>query len=423
MWYIAAGASGYYVSPDKAINVFGTDVTGIDFSLQASTRNIPQTSNLLFAVVTDNLPASGNTGPWPALFPAGQILSTIGTPTVEQLGGIKWEKNIYADADGFRQARYATPLIASGVSIFAAVRPNYVSVGGEPRGEIVDIFYDRLALSVSHADGRLMVARGYWNDWGPAIPNGQKTILSLIVQPNGTYKAYTNGVQVMSGGAFANFTNIPPDHTAAWGNNTWSSDPDFTHYINIGRNNPDGWSAFSGNIGDVFVYTNALPDIDRVTLEAELTAKFLSTDYVVIVSAGQGGYINPMGTVSIKPGGNQTFTITPFAGYAVTNVIVDGIARGATNSWTFSNVNANHTLTAAFGPVPATPPTLAITSNGTGGFEISWPEAYSGQLLTSPEVGMGAVWTPVGITPTTSGGYKRVTITPDTAAAFYGLSQ
>ncbi len=423
VWYVAAGASGYYVSPDKTINLFGTDVTGIDFSLQTSTRNIPQSSNLLFAVVTESLPSSGNTGPWPTLFPVGQTLSTIGSPAVEQLGGIKWEKNVYADADGFRQARYANPLIANGISIFAAVRPNYVSVGGEPRGEIVDIFYDRLALSVSHTDGRLMVARGYWNDWGPAIPDGQKTILSLIVQPNGSYKAYTNGVQAMSGGAFANFTNIPPNHMAAWGNNIWSSDPDFTHYINIGRNDPDGWSAFSGNIGDVFVYTNALPDNDRVTLEADLMAKFLSSDYSVTVSAGPGGYVNPAGTVLINPGGAQTFQITPFAGYAITNVTVDGIPRGSTNSWTFSNVNANHSLTAAFGVVPATPPTLTITSNGSGGFEISWPEAYSGQLLSSPVIGPGAVWSPVGITPTASGGFKRVILTPDSTATYYGLSQ
>jgi hypothetical protein len=130
-----------------------------------------------------------------------------------------------------------------------------------------------------------------------------------------------------------------------------------------------------------------------------------------------------MGTVLINPGGSQTFTITPLAGYAVTNVVVDGVSKGATNSWTFTNVTANHTLAAAFGVVPSTPPTLTISANKSGGVEISWPESYSGELLTSPVVGPGAAWTPVGIPPTVSGGMKRVTLSPNTTAAFYGLSQ
>ena len=41
---------------------------------------------------------------------------------------------------------YASPLVCNGVSIVAAARPLYYVVGGEQRGEIVDIFYDRLAL-------------------------------------------------------------------------------------------------------------------------------------------------------------------------------------------------------------------------------------------------------------------------------------
>jgi carbonic anhydrase/acetyltransferase-like protein (isoleucine patch superfamily) len=408
-WYAAAGGAGYFTSADKTLFIAAVDIPAIDFALQSSVRNIPAATNLLFAALTESLPASGATGPWPTLYPQGKTLATLGSPSVEMLDGVKWEKNLYADADGFNQARYASALPCNGVTIVAAVRPIYTAVGGEPRGEVVDIFYDRLALAVSHTDGRVMVARNYWNDWGPALANGRKVILSLVVQVNGSYKVYANGAQIMSGVANGNWTSINPDHSSTWGN-----DPDFTHYVSVGRNAPDGWSTFNGNIGDVFVYTNALPDSDRVALEADLTAKFLSVDYTVAVSAGAGGYVNPLGTVPVNPGGSQTFTITPLAGYAVANVVADGISKGVTGSWTFANVTANHTLTVLFAP------TLMIRPDGTGTIDLTWPETYPGQLIASPAIGPGAVWTPVSVPPTLANGFKKVTVTP-VETTFYGL--
>ncbi len=230
----------------------------------------PRTGDLLFSVVTESLPASGPTGAWPTYLPSGQTLTTQGSPTVDTLSGTRWARNIYADGDGFTQARYAAPLACSGVTIVAAVKPAYIAVGGEPRGEIVDIFHDRLALAISHTDGRVMVARNYWNDWGPAIPDGQSTVLSLVVQIDGSYQAYANGVEIMSGGANGDWTSINPDHTAQWG-----SDPDFTHYITLGRNAPDGWSTYNGHIGDVFVYTTALNDAERAQVEYSVRDKFV----------------------------------------------------------------------------------------------------------------------------------------------------
>lgn len=418
IWYVAAEATGFYAAADKMVTVNQSDVPGIDFALKGSERNIPRSSDLLFSVVTDALPASGNTGPWATYQPAGQTLSTIGSPTAEVPDGVKWEKNAYADGDGYKQGRYATPIACNGMTILAAIQPTFAAVPGEPRGEIVDIFYDRLALSISHADGRVMVARNYWNDWGPAIPNGQKTVLTLVVQPDGSYKTYANGSQIMTGGANGDWTSINPDHSASWGN-----DPDFTHYVSVGRNYPDGWSTFNGHLGDVFVYTIALTDAERRQLEADVSAKFLSTDYKITASAGTGGYINPGGTILVNPGGAQTFTIAPLAGYALTNVVVDGVSRGAINSYAFTNILANHSISAQFGVVPTTPPTLQIARTVAGNIEITWPDNYSGQLLRSSTLGAGASWTPVPGTPAHSGGIYKYTITPGPGAEFYGLSQ
>jgi hypothetical protein len=70
----------------------------------------------------------------------------------------------------------------------------------------------------------------------------------------------------------------------------------------------------------------------------------------VTASAGSNGSIGPNGTVTVNRGTSQTFAITPATGHYVVNVIVDGTPVGAVPSYTFTNVTANHTITASFTP-------------------------------------------------------------------------
>ncbi|MEW6187274.1 MAG: fibronectin type III domain-containing protein [Thermodesulfobacteriota bacterium] len=70
--------------------------------------------------------------------------------------------------------------------------------------------------------------------------------------------------------------------------------------------------------------------------------------YTITSTAGSGGTISPSGGISVPSGGSQTFTITPNAGYKITEVIVDGEAKGVVSSYTFSGVNANHAISATF---------------------------------------------------------------------------
>jgi hypothetical protein len=65
-------------------------------------------------------------------------------------------------------------------------------------------------------------------------------------------------------------------------------------------------------------------------------------------SAGPGGSITPQGIVDVTSGANQTFTITPSAGYAISSVLVDGVSQGALTSYTFTGVTVNHTISATF---------------------------------------------------------------------------
>lgn len=85
--------------------------------------------------------------------------------------------------------------------------------------------------------------------------------------------------------------------------------------------------------------------------------------FTVTAGAGANGTISPAGLVPVNYGASQTFTMTPNPGYQIASVTVDGLAVGALASYTFTNVTANHTLSAAFAPLP----TYALTINlGTG---------------------------------------------------------
>ena len=70
--------------------------------------------------------------------------------------------------------------------------------------------------------------------------------------------------------------------------------------------------------------------------------------YTIKATAGTGGSISPSGDVSVREGADQTFTITPDKGYAVSNVKIDGKSIGAVKSYTFENVSRAHTIEVIF---------------------------------------------------------------------------
>ena len=95
-----------------------------------------------------------------------------------------------------------------------------------------------------------------------------------------------------------------------------------------------------------------------------------ATTYLITASAGAGGSISPSGQISVQQGAGKTFTITPNSGYVIADVKVDGVSKGKITSYTFSAVNANHTIAASFTP-SASSYTLTISKTGTGSGTVS----------------------------------------------------
>ena len=112
-----------------------------------------------------------------------------------------------------------------------------------------------------------------------------------------------------------------------------------------------GWSGGCSGTGTCSITMDAAKTV---------TATFTLKTYTITASAGTGGSISPSGSVSVDYGTNKTFTITPNINYHVADVLVDGSSAGAVTTYTFSNVTANHTISASFVADIPSPPTGLI---------------------------------------------------------------
>jgi hypothetical protein len=114
--------------------------------------------------------------------------------------------------------------------------------------------------------------------------------------------------------------------------------------------------------------------------------------YTITVTQGAHGTISP-GTTVVNHGDSAVFSITADAGYHVADVLVDGNSVGPVTSYTFSNVQADHTLTATFA-IDA----CLVTVNAYA------YDSYSNQYVVYPNVyidgsPVGTAWSSFAVSP------------------------
>ena len=131
------------------------------------------------------------------------------------------------------------------------------------------------------------------------------------------------------------------------------------------------------------------PAYPAMTAQSNSARLVIGPQFTITASAGANGSISPSGAVAVGTGGSQTFTITPDVGYRILEVLVDNVpnpAAVAAGGLTFTNVQANHTVSVTFTNSQAT----ITASAGTGG-SIS----------------------PTGVRTVAIGGSQNFTITPN----------
>jgi hypothetical protein len=133
-------------------------------------------------------------------------------------------------------------------------------------------------------------------------------------------------------------TSVNPWGIHAFGNYDWhqAADSEYWYYFMSG----------SGSSAEYYPTTTGL-SVQYVS-QLLIYSNVAVPTYSIAASAGANGSISPSGSVSVSYGAIQTFTITPVNGYHVSGVLVDGGSVGAVTSYTFTDVTANHTISATF---------------------------------------------------------------------------
>jgi hypothetical protein len=91
-------------------------------------------------------------------------------------------------------------------------------------------------------------------------------------------------------------------------------------------------------------------------------------DFAVTASADANSTIAPAGSVGVARGGSVTFTFSASAGYAISDVIVDGASvpsAALAGTYAFSGVTSNHTISVTSAP-SASSPGGAGSGSGSG---------------------------------------------------------
>ena len=164
----------------------------------------------------------------------------------------------------------------------------------------------------------------------------------------------------------------------------------FSHWIVDGEN--------AGNTNP-YVFTN-------VTADHTISAVFEAVaPYTITATAGANGTITPDGATSVDCGADQIFTITANVGYQIADVLVDGASVGAISSYTFTEVSAEHTISATFElvsepgdfcvsedfenmPTNNSSGYIIRTWTGNGGIEWTVNDSRGDQTITGKAVGL-----------------------------------
>lgn len=117
------------------------------------------------------------------------------------------------------------------------------------------------------------------------------------------------------------------------------------------------------------------------------------TLYAITATFGANGSISPYGTTKVGEGAGQTYEIVPEDGYRVLEVFVDGVSQGAVASYSFSNVTADHSISASFETLPPKTYSVSIlngefgTTNPAGAMEVG--EGENLEIAFMPEENYG----------------------------------
>ncbi|MCX8481842.1 MAG: fibronectin type III domain-containing protein, partial [Sediminibacterium sp.] len=124
--------------------------------------------------------------------------------------------------------------------------------------------------------------------------------------------------------------------------------------INIGGSRiysiiPDeGYEVDSLIVDDIVLFNTNIYIFNDVQSNRIISATFKIKTFTIIASAGNGGSISPQDTMLANYGSKLIYTISPNDGYVIDSLIIDGYKIDISNTYTFENIIAKHTIRVTF---------------------------------------------------------------------------
>ena len=240
----------------------------------------------------------------------------------------------------------------AGSSVTAGASKTYSATASDAYGNIWDVT-SLTTWSISSGAGGswnsnvfTSAAAGSWTVTGTYASTAYTT--GLTVNPAGLDHFIFNTVASQTAGSAFSITITAKDAF----NNTvtsYTGRPSLTY--SAGSISPTTMDTFVSGVGSTSVTVNfaGLNVTIKVTDSTHSgTSNSFSVNPTISASAGAGGAISPTGNVSVNYGGSQSFNITANAGYSIADVIADNVSLGPVSSYTFTGVQATHTITAIF---------------------------------------------------------------------------
>ena len=293
---------------------------------------------------------------------------------------------------------YVSDVLVDGVSVGAVESYPFTNVTSDHTIEAIFATGPRTITATAGANGNISPSGDV------SVDPGTDQEFTITADANGYYvlDVLVDGVSV---GAVTRYTfvNITTDHTIEASFDAGPRTITATAGAN-GSISPSGAVGVTDGTDQEFTIT---PDVDyyisdvlvdgvsvgavtsytftNVTAAHTIEVIFATGPRTITATAGANGSISPSGDVSVDPGTDQEFTITPDVDYYISDVLVDGVSVGAVESYPFTNVTSDHTIEANFAT------NIIIATAGTNG-NIS----------------------PSGTVAVNNGANQSFTITPDT---------
>ncbi len=211
------------------------------------------------------------------------------------------------------------------------------------------------------------------------IMRGSTEIVSetTVATPPAINTAVAGCFNVINATSGSNGTISPTGNVRVYTNNptqTFTMTPNANFYID---------SVFVDNVYNATAIATGTHTFENVTAPHTIRVTFKTN--VITASAGANGTISPSGSINVGSNGTKQFIITPNQYFYIDSLIVDGVNRTDSipaSSYTFTNVNENHTIRVVFKTDYVTPTLITAPSTSI---------AYEGYALNTVTLSGGLV--------------------------------